>query len=81
VDNAVSVERQKHIFDIVFRILSAEFDFQIKDEARQYFNRMRQLFLDYNGARWNTDEFAAKEREIVDLLSSKQKGLDENAAG
>ncbi|MBN1545969.1 MAG: V-type ATP synthase subunit A [Syntrophaceae bacterium] len=80
VDNAVSVERQKHIFNVIFQILAAILDFQTKDEARHYFNQMRQLFLDYNGAGWNTDEFAEKERKISDLLSSRQKGIDENAA-
>jgi len=80
VDNAVPVDRQEHIFDVIFRILAATLDFQIKDEARQYFNRMRQLFLDYNGTGWNSDEFAEKESEILTLLSSKQKGSDENAA-
>ena len=80
VDNSVSVERQRHIFDIIFRILAAVFDFQGKDEARQYFNQMRQFFLDYNGCGWNTDEFAAKEKELLDLLASRQKDVEESAA-
>ncbi len=80
VDNSVSVERQRHIFDVIFRILAAIFDFQAKDDARQYFNRLRQLFLDYNGSSWDTDEFTAKEKELLDLLSSKQKDVDETAA-
>ena len=80
VDNSVSVERQRHIFDVIFRILAAIFDFQAKDDARQYFNQLRQLFLDYNGSSWDTDEFTAKEKELLDLLSSKQKDVDETAA-
>jgi V/A-type H+-transporting ATPase subunit A len=81
VDNAVSVERQKHIFNVIFRILTAVFDFQIKDEARHYFNQLRQLFLDYNGSGWNTDTFKSKERELLAMLSSKQTGVEEKAAG
>ncbi|MCP5514749.1 MAG: V-type ATP synthase subunit A [Spirochaetales bacterium] len=80
VDNSVSVERQRHIFDVIFKILAAIFDFQVKDDARQYFNQLRQLFLDYNGSGWDTDEFTAKEKELLDLLSSKQKDIDETAA-
>lgn len=80
VDNSVSVERQRHIFDLIFRILASEFDFQVKDEARKYFNQMRQLFLDYNGTGWDTDEFRAKEKELLELLDSKQKGIEETAA-
>lgn len=80
VDNSVSVERQRHIFDLIFKILASGFDFQVKDEARKYFNQMRQLFLDYNGTGWDTDEFRAKEKELLELLDSKQKGIDETAA-
>ena len=80
VDNSVPVERQKHIFEIIFKILGTIFDFQTKDEARQYFNQLRQLFLDYNGTGWQKDDFKAKEKELLDLLSSKQKGIEENAA-
>ena len=80
VDNSVSLERQKHIFDILFRILGTIFDFQTKDEARQYFNQLRQLFLDYNGSGWQTDEFKTKEKGLFEMLSSKQKGIEETAA-
>ncbi|MDX9800368.1 MAG: V-type ATP synthase subunit A [Spirochaetia bacterium] len=80
VDNSVSVERQRHIFDVIFQILASNFDFQAKDDARQYFNQLRQLFIDYNGCSWDTDEFTAKEKELLDLLSSRQKDIDETAA-
>jgi V/A-type H+-transporting ATPase subunit A len=80
VDNSVSVERQRHIFNLIFKILASEFDFQVKDEARKYFNQMRQLFLDYNGAGWDTEEFREKEKELFELIDSKQKGIEETAA-
>ena len=80
VDNAVLLERQKHIFEIIFEILGSNFDLQSKDEARQYFNQLRQLFLDYNGTGWQTDEFKAKEKELRGMLSSKQKSIEETVA-
>ncbi|MCL2293992.1 MAG: V-type ATP synthase subunit A [Spirochaetes bacterium] len=80
IDNSVLVIRQIHIFEIIFKILGAIFNFQTKEEARQYFNQLRQLFLDYNGTGWETPEFKAKEKELVDMLSAKQIGLEENAA-
>ena len=80
VDNAVTVERQRHIFEVILKILTAKFDFTVKDEARQYFNAMRQLFLDYNGTLWASDEFKAKEKELLEHISSKQIGVEENAA-
>ena len=80
VDNAVTVERQRHIFEVLLKILTAKFDFTVKDEARQYFNNMRQIFLDYNGSLWASSEFEAKEKELLEHISSKQIGIDENAA-
>ena len=80
VDNAVTVERQRHIFEVILKILTAKFDFTVKDEARQYFNSMRQLFLDYNGTLWGSAEFSAKEKELLEHISSKQLGIEENAA-
>lgn len=80
VDNAVSVERQQHIFDVIFKILAAKFDISTKDDARSYFNQIRQLFLDYNGAPWESPEFNAKEKELLEMLASKQTGVDEVAA-
>ncbi len=80
VDNAVTVERQRHIFEVILKILSAKFDFTVKDEARQYFNNMRQLFLDYNGTLWGSEDFKAKEKELLEHISSKQIGVEENAA-
>ena len=80
VDNSVSIKRQRHIFEVIFKILASDFDFAGKDEARQYFNQLRQLFLDYNGCNWDTDEFSDMEKQILDLLSSKQAGVDEKAA-
>ena len=80
VDNAVTVERQRHIFEVILKILTAKFDFTVKDEARQYFNNMRQIFLDYNGTLWGSSEFEAKEKELLEHISSKQIGIEENAA-
>lgn len=80
VDNSVSVERQQHIFDVIFKILAAKFDISTKDDARSYFNQIRQLFLDYNGAPWESPEFNVKEKELLEMLASKQTGVDEVAA-
>ena len=80
VDAAVPVERQQHVFYILLKILAAKFSFTVKDEARSYFNQLRQIFLDYNGSLWGTDAFKAKEKELLDALASKQTGVDENAA-
>ncbi len=79
IDASVSVERQRHIFSIVFDILSAELDLEKKQDARHYFNQLRQLFLDYNGSEWKSDEFSRLENEIKKMLDEKKIGTDPHA--
>ena len=79
VDGAVTVERQRHVFRIVFDILSAELDLPNKDDARVYFNQLRQRFFDYNGAEWDTEEFRSTEEDVVKLLEQKRISTDPRA--
>jgi V/A-type H+-transporting ATPase subunit A len=76
VDAAVSPERQKHVFTIILNILGSKFSFPDKNEARTWFNRLRQKFLDYNGSEWKSDRFAALEKEVKDAVAEKAEGLD-----
>jgi V/A-type H+-transporting ATPase subunit A len=79
VDSAVSTERQRHIFSLLFSILGAEFSLKSKDEARQYFYQLRQKFLDYNGSSWNSAGFKSLESEIISMLESKKSGFESKA--
>lgn len=79
VDAAVSVERQNYIFDILLKILAGKFDFKAKSDARQYFNKLRQIFLDYNGSEWQCDEFKKLELELLDVIKDKKSGDLEDA--
>lgn len=81
VDAAVTPERQRHIYDILLDILTAKLDFASKEEARNWFNRMRQNFLDYNGKEWKSDEFNKLELTISQLLAEKKIGIEANAEG
>ncbi len=74
VDAAVSVERQKYTFDILLSILSANLDLKTKSEARQYFNRLRQRFLDFNGSEWQSDSFKKLEKEVLEMIADKKIG-------
>lgn len=76
VDAAVIVDRQRHTFRYILEIMGAEFSFADKNEARTYFNALRQSFIDYNGVEWQSDEFNAKEKIMVDTLNEKKVGLD-----
>jgi V/A-type H+/Na+-transporting ATPase subunit A len=79
VDAAVEPERQLYIYDILLGILTARLDFTNKEEARSWFNRVRQNFLDYNGKKWKSEEFNNLEKTISELLDDKKIGVEADA--
>ncbi len=79
VDAAVSVERQNYVFDKVFEILGSGFDLKDKEEARHFFNQLRQYFIDWNYSEWESDDFKENEGKLKSLLQEKQTGLSEGA--
>ncbi|GAB1484427.1 V-type ATP synthase subunit A [Treponema sp.] len=80
VDAAVSPERQKHVYALILGILAARFAFKEKEAARTWFNKLRQIFLDYNGSEWKSDTFVALEKELVGSIAGKSAGVDPAAA-
>ncbi|MFW5693892.1 MAG: V-type ATP synthase subunit A [Alkalispirochaeta sp.] len=76
VDAAVGVERQRHVFDVLFRILGSKLNVDSKEHARSLFSQLRQKFIDYNGTEWGTDEFEALEKEILEMLENVSDGLE-----
>ncbi|GHV02677.1 V-type ATP synthase alpha chain [Spirochaetia bacterium] len=76
VDAAVTTERQIYIFKILLNILASKFAFPDKNEARSWFNRLRQKFLDFNGSEWRSERFNALEKEIESAVAEQSKGLD-----
>jgi len=79
VDAAVSIERQRHVFNVLLELLSATLDLSTKEEARTYFNGLRQQFLDYNGTEWNSDEFTRLEEQILKSIHDKRSGYESGA--
>jgi V/A-type H+-transporting ATPase subunit A len=75
----VGVERQKYVFDLLFDILGSELELHSKEEARSYFNQLRQRFVDWNYSEWESDEFADTEKEIRRLFEERSKGLSDEA--
>ncbi|MBI9100885.1 MAG: V-type ATP synthase subunit A [Spirochaetales bacterium] len=71
VDNAVSQQRQDHVFGILLSLLSADLDLDSKDTARSFFNQLRLKFLDYNGSEWDSAEFKGYEKEVLEMIDSK----------
>ncbi len=68
IEGATSPARQEYVYDVVLKVLKASFDFEKKAEAREFFNDLRQLFIDWNYMPMEADKEA---RETADD-SSKQ---------
>ena len=79
VDAAVKPERQIYVFKVLIKILGSKFPFEDKDEARSWFNKLRQKFLDFNGSEWKNERFTANEREIDSMVAELSGGLDKAA--
>ena len=80
VDAAVSVERQTYTFKKVLTVLASEFEIDEKDEAREFFNALRQKFIDWNYIRQDTDDFKKIENDIDALYASKKGKVNSDAA-
>jgi V/A-type H+-transporting ATPase subunit A len=79
VDSAAPPDRQRHIFTIILKILASKLKFADKTEARSWFNRLRQRFLDYNGTEWQSDSFKAVEKELETTLAERAESIDKIA--
>lgn len=64
VDAVCSPERQKYVFDKIHVILHTEFHFESKEEARHFFNDLRQLTIDWNYTKMDSEEFKEQEKKI-----------------
>ncbi|MDR3138101.1 MAG: V-type ATP synthase subunit A [Treponema sp.] len=76
VDSSVSPERQNHIFAMMLKILGSFFSFADKNEARTWFNRLRQRFLDYNGSEWQSERFISLEKEIEAEVAERALSIE-----
>ncbi|MDR0408842.1 MAG: V-type ATP synthase subunit A [Spirochaetaceae bacterium] len=76
MDQAASPERQKYVYDFIISILGAKFTFETKEEARLWFNQLRQKFVDYNYSQMGSDRFKALEAELRGMLNEKSSGLE-----
>ncbi len=68
VDGASSAERQRHVFAVISRILSADLGFADKDAARSFFQTLTQATRDWNRAAMDEAAFAAAEERVAGLL-------------
>lgn len=78
VDAAADVERQTYVFRLLLKVLGSDFVLESKDDARGYFNQLRQKFIDWNYSVWQGDDFKKNEADINQLYAAKSG--KENAA-
>ena len=73
VEANCSKQRQRYVTDKLVYILGSNFALQNKDDARGFFNRMRQKFIDWNYTEFESESFKKAESEI-DKLYRKGDG-------
>jgi V/A-type H+-transporting ATPase subunit A len=78
-DSSASVERQEYVFKLLLKVLGSTFKLSAKDEARSYFNQMRQKFLDWNYSQWMESDFKKNEADIASLYNEKSGTLEKKA--
>lgn len=60
-------ERQQYVTDKLVYILGSNYALENKDDARGFFNRMRQRFIDWNYAEFESEAFKNAEEKIDNL--------------
>jgi len=73
VDGASSPERQKYVFSKVHEVLMTKFNLTDKNDARDFFNKLRQVFIDWNYIDFKDDEFKQQEQKINQLIKEKAR--------
>ncbi len=74
VDASNPMERQRMVFDRVYRIVIRDFGFEDKDEARDYFTRLTGLFKNLNYAATDSPEYRRLLEEIESLTAQPRAG-------
>ena len=68
-------ERQRYVTDKLIYILGSEYALNNKDDARRFFNRMRQKFIDWNYTEFESEAFKKAEAEINTIYADGQGAL------
>ena len=78
IEGATSIERQKYVFAKIVGILGSAFDFEEKDDARTFFNRLTQNFRDMNYKAFKSADFDKAEKAIDSTLAEKNAQIGED---
>ncbi|MBQ8908212.1 MAG: V-type ATP synthase subunit A [Clostridia bacterium] len=72
--------RQRYVTDKLVCVLGSSYSLQSKDDARSFFNRMRQKFIDWNYTEFESEAFKNAEAEIDALYREREGKLSPSAA-
>ncbi len=72
VDANCGTARQRYVTDKLIYVLGSEYKLDDKDDARSFFNRMRQKFIDWNYTEFESEAFAKAEAEIDAIYADGQ---------
>jgi V/A-type H+-transporting ATPase subunit A len=64
VDAASSVERQRHVFGFISRLLKTKLKFEEKEAARGFFQKLTQATRDWNQFAFDSEEFKKQEEQL-----------------
>ncbi len=73
------ITRQNYVTDKLVYILGSDFNLKDKDEARSFFNRLRQRFIDWNYTEFMSEAFKKAEADIDTLYASGMGKLTHEA--
>ncbi len=73
VDANCGTLRQRYVTDKLISVLGSDYSLENKDDARAFFNHMRQKFIDWNYTEFESKNFQKYEYEI-DLLYQEGNG-------
>ncbi len=67
IDASVSLERQQLTFNKVYNLVSHDYEFKTKEDARDYFIRLTGLFKNFNYAAEESPDFNDLLHQIHEL--------------
>ena len=76
VDASTPEDRQKTMFDVLEKALSANYAFADKDAARKFFLDLQQTFIDWNNTAAGTPEFDQRQKKLLAGIAAAQATAD-----
>lgn len=79
IDADCGKDRQRYVTDKLIYVLGSDYALDNKDDARSFFNRMRQKFIDWNYTEFESEAFAKAEAEIDAMYADGQGKTSQEA--